>query len=516
MKWRLTSELLAYVITGKKRIYLSAIDKKVCQTNIAKLMSENNEPNSEEIRLYENRFEIKLGGDSENNLVLYAKSEEFPTSEWYEIANFWKEGIWNLIESHTIENGNFPDGLQFEVGFEDTKPIVTFVEPKMKNYKVYFEEMRRRINCEICKKTTKYTPGHRYDTLDETYFILACLNSRRKDPFNSDFIIDPKETKEVFVYTNILYENDKDISEILNTRHFGDKPEDLKILYTKKSMVDSGKVLENNYTGEIQDYWKNIFENSLSSKSYIKDAFDVFSLCNSMSIDPSKVPTDEIKDYISDFMFNIIIEYWNLNNLRSDLLLSDTKSDEVNIDSIIKLVSSTIKDGNFLRNLYYPKLLKSLGIDIRELATKVLHSWKATPIDSDFDTYLKYSYYYSNPMRKETDKNISRQRVKSTKYKLDVITLKDLYGESSELKDTIIECVNDVRANYGLGASNYELINVGTKKDPLEYIICELTLQDILKLKKGVSGLSETLKNEIMKRHFVWVQVVFDKDGDIK
>jgi hypothetical protein len=119
-------------------------------------------------------------------------------------------------------------------------------------------------------------------------------------------------------------------------------------------------------------------------------------------------------------------------------------------------------------------------------------------------------------MRKDTDKNISRQRVKSTKYKLDVITLKDLYGESSELKDTIIECVNEVRTNYGLGASNYELINVGTKKDPLEYIICELTLQDILKLKKGVSGLSETLKNEIMKRHFVWVQVVFDKDGDIK
>jgi hypothetical protein len=157
-----------------------------------------------------------------------------------------------------------------------------------------------------------------------------------------------------------------------------------------------------------------------------------------------------------------------------------------------------------------------LGIDIRELATKVLHSWKATPIDSDFDTYLKYSHYYSNPMRKDTDKNISRQRVKSTKYKLDVVTLKDLYGESSELKDTIIECVNNVRTNYGLGASNYELINVGTKKDPLEYIICELTLQDILKLKKGVSGLSETLKNEIMNRQFVWVQVVFDKDGDIK
>jgi hypothetical protein len=119
-------------------------------------------------------------------------------------------------------------------------------------------------------------------------------------------------------------------------------------------------------------------------------------------------------------------------------------------------------------------------------------------------------------MRKETDKNTSRQREKSTRYKLDIVTLKDLYGESSELKDTIIECINKVRSNYGLGASEYEKINIGTRKEPLEYIICELTLEDIIKLKKGVSELSETLKNEIMKRHFVWVQVVFDKDGDIK
>ena len=42
-----------------------------------------------------------------------------------------------------------------------------------------------------------------------------------------------------------------------------------------------------------------------------------------------------------------------------------------------------------------------------------------------------------------------------------------------------------------------------------------LTLDDLIKFKKGVSKMSETLKNEILENHFVWVQVVFDKDGII-
>jgi hypothetical protein len=516
MKWRLTSELLAYVISGKERIYLSAIDKKICQTNVIKLMAENNEPSYEELRIYENQFEIKFSGDKEGNLILLAKSDEFPTSGWYEIVNFWKSGIWNFLGAHTLENGCFPEGTMFEVGFEDTQPLVTFVEPGMANYKEYFEEMRRRINCELCKKTTKYTPGHRYDSLEETYYILDVLYSRRVDQFNSDFTTELGKMKEVAIYTNVLYDTDKDISTVLKTRHFGDNPEDLKILYTKKSLVDAGEVLENNYTGDIQDYWTDLFRNSMESKSYIKDAFESFSLCKGTVIDKTKVPTEDIKDYLSEFMFNIILNNWNLKNLRSDLVITDQRTDAENVESIIKLLSSTIKDGNFLKNLYYPNLFGALGINLKELATETLHSWVATPLDSDFDTYLKYSSYYSNPMRKETDKNTSRQREKSTRYKLDIVTLKDLYGESSELKDTIIECINKVRSNYGLGASEYEKINIGTRKEPLEYIICELTLEDIIKLKKGVSGLSETLKNEIMKRHFVWVQVVFDKDGDIK
>jgi hypothetical protein len=92
--------------------------------------------------------------------------------------------------------------------------------------------------------------------------------------------------------------------------------------------------------------------------------------------------------------------------------------------------------------------------------------------------------------------------------------LKDLYGDS-ELKDAIIGAVNKVREDFGLGATEYNLIDIGNKKEPKEYIICKLTLDDLIKFKKGVSKMSETLKNEILENHFVWVQVVFDKDGII-
>ena len=150
-----------------------------------------------------------------------------------------------------------------------------------------------------------------------------------------------------------------------------------------------------------------------------------------------------------------------------------------------------------------------------KLSEEVYHDWRAMSLDRDFDTYLKYSSYYTNPGRIDLEKCSAKIRIKSTNYKLDVITLEDLYGKG-ELRDTIIAVIEEARKNFGLGISEYNSVNVGTKKDPKEYVMCKVTLSDILKFKKGVSGMSETLKDEIRLRHFVWVSVTFDKEGELK
>jgi hypothetical protein len=221
----------------------------------------------------------------------------------------------------------------------------------------------------------------------------------------------------------------------------------------------------------------------------------------------------ELEDLTKNVIENVLVESWNLDNVRADLLVGDKNKEEENIERAKKLfVISGIKDPNFLKGLYYPELYKELGVEMEEITKEAIENVKEIKMTQDFDTYLKYQNYWGNPGRIDTGKCCSKQRVKSTNYKLDVVTLKDLYGDT-ELKDTIIGAVNKIREDFGLGATEYSLVNIGNKKEPKEYIICKLTLSDLIKYKKGVSKMSENLKNEIIENHFVWVQVIFDKDG---
>ena len=59
MNWRLTSEIVAYVIPTEKEVYLAATEKKQYQVKVLKLIE--GKP-YQEVRLYENQFKIKFGG----------------------------------------------------------------------------------------------------------------------------------------------------------------------------------------------------------------------------------------------------------------------------------------------------------------------------------------------------------------------------------------------------------------------------------------------------------------------
>ena len=505
MNWRLTSEVIAYVVPTEKEVWLAAAEKKQYQVGVIKLI--NGKP-YQEVRLYENQFSLRFGG-GDNDFDIYLKCEELP-DDWFKVANFYKPGIWNLIEGHTIVNGEL--GEKFEVIFEEDIPYVSFIEPNMKNFKKCFEEMKRKMNCEMCKKTTKWIPGHRYDSFTESIFPLCTTKLRKTSLTNSEFLKDLDKMPDVWIYVEELG-NEKTVSEVLKNRSFGDGPTDLKIGFKTKSMVDAGEILTNDYSGNIKDYWLPIFENAKNSGKSLKEILDTFSTYSD-SPNPT-LPIMELENLTKDTIEGVLVESWNLDNIRADLLVGDKNKEEENIERARKLfVISGIKDPNFLKGLYYPELYKELGIEMEDLTKEAIENVKGIRMTQDFNTYLKYQNYWGNPGRIDTGKCCSKQRVKSTNYKLDVVTLKDLYGDT-ELKDTIIEAVNKVREDFGLGATEYSLVNIGNKKEPKEYIICKLTLSDLIKYKKGVSKMSENLKNEIIENHFVWVQVIFDKDGTL-
>ena len=506
MNWRLTSEVVAYVVPTEKEVYLAATEKKQYQVKVLKLIE--GKP-YQEVRLYENQFKIKFGG-GDNDFDLYLWCSELP-DEWFKVANFYKPGIWNLLEDHTVTGGMIEE--IFEVTFEEELPYVSFIEPGMKNFKSCFEEMKRKMNCEMCKKTTKWIPGHRYDSYTESIFPLASVHLRKESLTNSQYLTDFDKMPEVWIYVGELGD-EKTVSEVLKNRSFGDGPNDLKIAFKTKSMVDAGETLTNDYSGEIKDYWLPIYDNAIKEGKPLKEILDTFSVVSNPTTTVS-LPITELEDLTQDTIERVLIDCWNLDNVRADLFVGDKNKETENQDRAEKLfVISGIKDTNFLKGLYYPELYKDLRIDIKKIVKDAVQTVKGIKMCHDFDFYLKYLDYWKNPGRIDTEKCCSKQRVKSTNYKLDVVTLKDLYGDS-ELKDTIIEAINEVKENFGLGATEYSLINIGNKKEPKEYIICKLTLDDLIKFKKGVLNMSENLKNEILENHFVWVQVIFDKDGII-
>jgi hypothetical protein len=154
-----------------------------------------------------------------------------------------------------------------------------------------------------------------------------------------------------------------------------------------------------------------------------------------------------------------------------------------------------------------------LGIDLKTQLTKELCSWNEEDLSKDFETYLKNNSYFS--LRKNQVSVTSRQRVDSSPYDLDVITIESIFGKG-ELTETIKSLVDFSRNNFGTGVTKFILYNVGTKKDPKEYVSIEISLLDIINWYKGVENLSETLKAELMDQKFTKAYVVIDKNRAVE
>ena len=491
--WRLTSELDALVIIGKNRVYLSASEKK---SYLNSVISEINDEYAQ-IHLFENNFKVKLDGTS-----VYISSPGLPPEiEWYKAENFYQDKLEDLIKYHKIDHGNFQEDLQFEVIFNDEIPgKFGITSTECLDYPNYLEEMTRRFNCEMCKKTKSWIPGHRYDTPEKSVYYLFPIKSHINDPDNSEYI---DEGPEVYVCTEKT-PSGKTISEVLKNISFND----IKIYRKKLSYVDSGEYLMNDFTN-YQDYLEDLINNSINTEN-IKNFLDIFSIGKNKISDLSRIRVEnKIRDILLD---DVIIKNWNINKFRKDQYIGDD-SKEKNPENLKKLfLASYINDKNFSRVLYYETLLEKLGINLEELIKDSLSAWGSLSLKTDFNDYIKYLEYF-----KLRDKGLlSNQRVTTAKYTTETnSTLESILG-AGELTNTIIELLKYSRGNYGFGVTEYHIVNVGTKSKPQKYITAKVTIDDIIKYKKGISEIPENLKNDILRNSFVSVTVIFDELGKIE
>lgn len=97
------------------------------------------------------------------------------------------------------------------------------------------------------------------------------------------------------------------------------------------------------------------------------------------------------------------------------------------------------------------------------------------------------------------------------------MTIKDVFGDS-ELTNSLVDLLEQGRQGYGYGISSFNIVNIGTRKEPKEFINATVTLDDLIKfkLKKGESELSESLKYDILINKFCSLAISFDRTGEIK
>ena len=528
--WRLVSGMVAYIITDKKddnttvnrSVYLSPTGKKSYENAVVKCIPTNFTKfviNDEDCK-----FQIKI----DDKFNIFIKYKGFPEKdEWYLVENTYFDSMYFGEIFTQVENnkGNF-DNKYFEAVFSD-KFIdkVFFINDEMNVYNSAFQEFRRRINCQLCKKTKKWIPGHRYDSEKSTYYYLGEFVTR----LNEDgLFLDDSSVRTIHLVESEIDKSDKSISDVIKR---GVK--NFTMLDSLPSMVDSGKVLEDDGIQDIQVYWDEMIQNTLSNigsknqygfvqyNGTARHLFNIFSIQSkgNLKYNLSEESKDKIKKLIKDMLIEDMLIHWDNNHNRADSNLSSSNSVEQNLKNLKNLFFRNIVDQKIRKNIYYLALIDKLGLDFAKLVETTFLSThvKDLVFDSSFDNYVKFgSIYLPNHPDCNSDK-VSVQRVNSTNYSLNFVSLEDLYASTTELKGVLKTICKEALDNFGAGVKTYYSTNVGNYKNKKIYITMKVDIQDIkdyFKINNIV--MSSTIEREIIETKFWNVTLTIDQGAEVK
>ncbi len=512
--WRLTSDVVLMVEnTGSgNKLYIASPEKKQYEVAVSKLCRDRYATETIE----NTDFDIRLGQGGEHySPTVYIKTSQLPELGWAEIVNFYTPSIWNILKQCKTECGDIIG--KFKITFTESDPkLVSLVSPDMTEYKEAQEEMKRRLRCEIGRKTRSLKPGHRYDSLKETRYYLCSIVSRKSSKCSSDFQNDSlTRSTPGYIYTNMILDSDSSVSDVLKNRKFGTGPYDLKVAISENtSWIDSGVKLKDDFTGNIKDYWEDIVTNTSKAGEYIvkessyktysnfADIFEVFSCQSESNLDYkiSSTLMKKISDVIDNVLEYTFLKYWKLRHPDPNLEINDKKELDKNADALNKIFYSLINDGNIKKFSYYMSLFNTLGINLRKASEHMIAGFSEYDLTDSFENYLKYKFFWKNK------KSIYSSTKPILDYTIDKIKntsddIENLFGRS-DLSKVIKDLYYYADTNFGDGVKEYIVHSSFDKADKSKYVFCCITLDDIVKFKKGVSEMSENLKNEIILNKF--------------
>lgn len=505
-RFRLISEVKIFI--SGNNLYIASPDSKSCISKVKALIPKTDRV-IEEIQLELEDLTLRIT----NKLDLVVSSNNLPggLKKEYVLSNYDKNYLGDLIESLSIDKGKFSSN--FEPALNDEEGTVILVCPEMPSYKEASNEMIRRMNCQMLKKTKTYIPGHRYDTVDNTYYYLGKVYSHVITDQNSDYI--KISTKPVYLFTRDIGFA-KTISEVLNggAFYFGNVVTDYYKLEQSDSLgllVDSGEALINDYTS-YEDYLNNIFRNSLeintiTSYPYgIKTVFEGFKFSENQESNISDITKYELIDFIKKDIKRVLYTFWDNSEVSKGgrlELSSVTPKEELSTRCITRYITEVL-DPNIKKHAYYNNLVQGLGIDLNTLVDNIFNEWDPSILEQDFDIFVEYNRGEPYTVRLRT--------MKSSKYSthLTIVKLSEVL-KNEHLIDCIKEMCTYIRSNSGIGCSLYEKINVGTLSKPLVYENITITSRDIINYyKERGFEIPENLKYGILDDKFLQVNINVD------
>lgn len=518
--WRLGTEIDALVYVPGNNVLLAPAEKK-SDSNAA--MSKSNMDKTKipfKIQLTENKFKIKFSED----LVPQVKHKDLPGGEWYRVRNIVFDDhicdeVFRKELGKMITAAGSLDGSEkiFEVAFSEEYPgKVRLVTDTSEDYSECFNEMNRRLNCKLYKKTKKWIPGHRYDTDYCTYYYLGDFYCNRENSYNSVY---KRSTDTVPLVIEDIGDCNS-ISEVFKTKSFGKGKNNIYALEAVKLAVDSGEVLKSDVPN-IQDLWDDMVDLVIDNPEFdTGNIFEIFAYSSkpitSPIVDPNKVYgwRDRLEIRLEEELTRTCLTFWDIkSNVVSDnCRLAPGFAN--NAEGLWDLYTESYlyKVMNVRKIEYYKTLLDELGIDILALCDQLTNSFTLhRDIFNSFDLYQKYGKYYF----KYHDAKMSRVDSIQRKGRRSGITSENVRLESvypEVLKNKLIELINYSISNYGAGVDRFMLRNDGTKHSPITYYDITIKLKNIIESYKSLSEMPENLKNEIMAARFWTVNVQLDTD----
>lgn len=512
--FRLSSELDVFLIKEKSIVFFSPVNESRFKTNLLKYIRKTYRFDNliQNIRIINEKFKLKFNHD----LKLEVSSPHLPNpGTYYIIGNLVEEPeyTYKILSQLTCINGEFSSYL-FEISSDYINNAASFevfpVCQEMKEYNEYLQNFSRYISFDIKRKTRTLIPGHAYSTKDKTLYYLGEVKLRKSPKTGFIDNNDDCDLNTGYLYTEVLKENCKSISDILKSYSFGDE---LKISNKKITAVDCGEVLKDE-DFKFQDYWEDLIKNTINNN---RRNIDEENIPNLSGINSDRIYNNEAifdilsvqspgagKIQLSKSIISLIesVLRENLKFTFSDSVLMNNiynrfspKNSREKLESkIISLQNSYFYSDFFYRynystsimeKSYRLNLFKYYNIDFLKICEDIITNWSDKDIYSNFDNYLKNINYTLHNYADFSFRNIEYSDVNST------------FNKYPDLLKSINYLINMSTNNFGLGVCFY----ISNKKNHTANI--RITLYDLLKnIKINNLSLTNGLINDIMKFKF--------------